>query len=70
MTLIKGSDIMMDILKKVRPKEARLKHLCSNLRGACMSSTWRIMAMGDYALNFLLGEAMPIDSIFPQLVEK
>jgi len=33
-----------------------------------MSSTWKVVTMGNHALNFLLREATPANPIFTQLV--
>jgi len=57
----------VDILEKRGPKEPRLKHLDSGLRGATMSFTWRVITMGNNTLNFLLREAASINAIFAQL---
>jgi len=57
----------VDILEKRGLKEDRLKHLGSGLRGASMSSTWRVMTMKNHALHFLLREVAPVDDILAQL---
>ena len=35
-----------------------------------MPSTWRVMTMGNHALNLLRGETTPIDAILAQLIKK
>jgi len=60
----------MDILKERGPEEARLQHLSSCLGAASVSSTRRIVAMGDYTLNFPLRKASPDNPILAQLVKE
>jgi len=57
----------VDILEKRGPKEPCLKYLGSSLGGASMSSTWRVVTMGNHTLKFLLREAASINAIFAQL---
>jgi len=57
----------VDILEKRGPKEPHLKYLGNGLGGASMSSTWRVVTMGNHTLNLLLREAVSINAIFAQL---
>jgi len=64
------ADICMDILEEGGPKEPRLEQLSGCLGGASMSSTRRVVTMGDNTMDFSLRKASPANRILTQLVKE